>query len=254
MPKEKQQIHYIYKIIFLCGELKNRYYLGKRTYNGTDITKDKYHGSGNFCKSYFKKYGIVEGKTYIKEVLEVNDSIEINRNRELVIIGNLWETDPLCMNQRCGGDGGLIKNHNVSEKGKQNISKLNSECVYQFDLDGNLITKFESVIKASKITGVCRSKIVSCCTKQRLTSGGYIWRHENTQFSSEELKEIKKNTKFKSCNKKAVYRIDEMGNKIQYESIREAARKNKIHNSAIYETCSGKRCTAGGYKWKFVEE
>ena len=89
MPKEKQQIHYIYKIIFLCGELKNRYYLGKRTYNGIDITKDKYHGSGNFCKSYFKKYGIVEGKTYIKEVLEVNDSIEINRNRELVIIGNL---------------------------------------------------------------------------------------------------------------------------------------------------------------------
>lgn len=255
MPKnKKQQIHYIYKITFLCGELENRYYLGKRTYNGTDILKDKYCGSGNFCKLYFKKYGIIEGETYIKEIIEINNSREDNKNREVLIVGNLWETDPLCMNQRCGGDGGLIKNHIVSEKGKKNISKSNSVPVYQFDLNGNLIAKFESIKKASEITKVCKTKIASCCMKQRLTSGGYIWRHENKQIPSEELEKIKYNTKFKSCNKRPVYRIDKNGTKIKYESVRDAGKQNGIRNSSIHAVCSGKRHTAGGYEWKFMEE
>lgn len=72
--------HYIYKINFLCG-ISGRYYIGKRStkYFNSEI----YTGSGSFCKSYFKKYGKIEGKTYTKDILEFNFSAETNSNREI---------------------------------------------------------------------------------------------------------------------------------------------------------------------------
>ena len=249
------KIHYIYKIYFLCGFPTGRYYLGKRTYNGIDISKDKYHGSGNFCKEYFNKYGAVPGKTYLKEIIEINPSYAVNKDREVIVIGDLWKTDPLCMNQRGGGDGGMIPGHTISEAGKKHLSEINCEEVYQFDLNGKFIKKYNSFNSASKETNVCRSKISLCCAGKRLTAGGYIWRKQNVEISTEELNKIKANTKFKSKDKRAVYKINKItGEKTRYESVREAARQNNIQNSSIYAVCSGKRSTAGGYEWKFTEE
>jgi hypothetical protein len=82
-------IHYIYKIIFLRGYPTGRYYLGKRSYHGTDISKDRYTGSGNFPKEYFRIYGKREGDTYIKEIIEINPTVSINKDREKIIIGDL---------------------------------------------------------------------------------------------------------------------------------------------------------------------
>lgn len=259
MPKEK--IHYIYKIYFLCGQPEGRYYLGKRTYSGKDINKD----------------------------------------REKVIIGDLWKTDPLCMNQKHGGDGGAIEGHAVSDEfrkkvsmrmkgnkhnvgrkhtpeakekdriahlgnkyglghkmtdeNKQRLIESNEIKVYQYDLNGVLINEFDSVKEASNKTGVCRTKISSCCSGSRLTSGGFIWKNQKIEISTSELEQIKSNTKFKSKDKRAVYKIDKItGEKTRYVSVREAARQNNIQNSSIYAVCSGKRCTAGGYEWKFAKE
>lgn len=82
-------VHYIYKIHFLCGFPSGRYYIGRHTHKGNDLSKDKYTGSGNFCKAYFKKYGKKEGITYIKEILEINPSKQINLYRENIVIGDL---------------------------------------------------------------------------------------------------------------------------------------------------------------------
>lgn len=46
--KVRTRFYYIYKISFLCGEPKGRYYIGKRTYFGSDIESDNYTGSGRF--------------------------------------------------------------------------------------------------------------------------------------------------------------------------------------------------------------
>ena len=94
MPKNnKKQVHYIYKIIFLCGK-PGRYYLGKHS----GQLDDCYAGSGSFCKAYYKKYGKKLGKTYIKEILEINPNKKVNALREKEIIGDLYKSDPLCMN------------------------------------------------------------------------------------------------------------------------------------------------------------
>lgn len=82
MGRKGQKFYYIYKIHFLCGFPSGRYYIGKRTYQGVEISRDRYTGSGNFCEAYFKKYGKTEGETFIKEILEINPSKKINDDRE----------------------------------------------------------------------------------------------------------------------------------------------------------------------------
>lgn len=81
--KVRTRFYYIYKISFLCGEPEGRYYIGKRTYFGSDIESDNYTGSGHFCSAYFKKYGSILGETYNKEILEINETQEINQEREI---------------------------------------------------------------------------------------------------------------------------------------------------------------------------
>lgn len=80
--KNTQTFHYIYKITFLRGYPTGRYYIGKRTCYEVSIDKDSYTGSGNFCHTYFKKYGKIAGDTYLKEILEINPSWEVNKDRE----------------------------------------------------------------------------------------------------------------------------------------------------------------------------
>ena len=80
--RNKKKFHYIYKIHFLHGFPSGRYYIGKRSYYGYDINQDYYLGSGRFCSSYFDVYGKVAGESYIKEILEINPSKEINAKRE----------------------------------------------------------------------------------------------------------------------------------------------------------------------------
>ncbi len=50
--------------------------------------------------------------------------------------------------------------------------------VKQFGLDGIFIREYESVVDASKITGICRTAINNCCNnKPRYkTAGGFIWK------------------------------------------------------------------------------
>ena len=99
-------IHYIYKIVFLCGSPQYRYYIGKRSTGEYDNWKeDPYAGSGVFCDNYFSEYGKILNKTYRKECLEENESFEINWEREKYWIGDLWKLDPLCMNKIAGGAG-----------------------------------------------------------------------------------------------------------------------------------------------------
>jgi ferredoxin len=37
----------------------------------------------------------------------------------------------------------------------------------------------------------------------------------------------------------------------EYKSILDAERDRNIHSSNISKVCKGKRCSAGGYKWKY---
>ncbi len=187
--KKNVKIHYIYKIHFLCGFPTGRYYLGKHT----GKIDDTYAGSGNFCNAYYKKYGKTLGKTYIKEILEINPSKKINSSREEYLIGDLWKTDPLCMNQKPGGEGGCGPGKyatrfgaKMSEETKAKISLANKNRetlnVDQFDLKGNFIRRFKSANEAAKKIGLKNSSAISSACNKRdhyRTAGGFFWRYAN---------------------------------------------------------------------------
>lgn len=236
-------IYYIYKIIFLCGEPKNRYYLGMRTFKGDDIKNDTYKGSGRFCKKYFHKYGGILGKTYLKEILEINESHEINLKRENIIIGDLYKSDPLCMNLVPGGAGCKV-GHRVNNKNK-------CKKVCQYNLDGTLIKVWNSIKDASNTLKI-NNIVYSCKYGIPKTAGGFVWRYLLDSFDKNEVpdklkahpKRRKKVDQFTKDGKfiKTWNSIDEAAGYYGEDQIKSA----KYLSGAIH----GKAKTYKGYIWK----
>lgn len=226
------RIHYIYKIHFLCGYPTGRYYLGKHT----GYISDSYTGSGQFCFAYFKKYGKIEGETYIKEIIEINPSKDVNRDREIIVIGDKWKTDPLCMNQAPGGWAkpiGCGDHKNVS--------------VRQYDLNGNFIKEYSSIELAKDETGIC--DISACCNRKLKTSGGYIWRYAKENLYKVDPNEIRNN------RYKRIIQYDLDGNKIaEYDQIKFAAELLGIDPRRIGECLSRRHNSTSGYQWRYSTE
>ena len=143
---DKKRIYYIYKIIFLCGSLKDHYYIGKRCsilpkYLAIkeDINEyiiahpdfDNYTGSGKIPTSYFIKYDKQFGITYKKEILKINSGHKENQYWEKYFVNNLYINDSLCENLQPGGNYNpmLYKENNpsfgkkLSQETKEKLSK-----------------------------------------------------------------------------------------------------------------------------------
>ena len=228
-------IHYIYKIHFLCGYPSGRYYIGKHSHRGNDLSKDRYSGSGGFCISYFKKYGKIEGETYIKEILEFNNSFELNNTREIFWIGDLYKTDKLCMNRSPGGT-------NLS-------STQTREKVCQIDLYGNIIKVYNSQLEAASELGYPDSTGISkCCLNKNGTYMGYIWKFEK-DVGSFEASSI-------SVRSKPIIQYSKTGVKIRvYSSIKSAVEINGWNDdSGISACCMRRRNSAYGFLWRFYND
>lgn len=230
--KKNEKVHYIYKIHFLCGFPSGRYYIGKRTgkINGS------YAESGNFCYAYYKKYGKIPGKTYIKEILEINPSKGINCNREKYFIGKLWKDDPLCMNLCPGGAG----NEYSGEQAAVKVSQYNIKT-------GELIKIWDSITEAESELGI--NNIGACCRHKRHVAGNWTWR-----YTSEGINKINP----KEClwaQSRAVIQCDLQGNEIaRFDRIQDAVIATGVDKKSIQECCIHRRKTGKGFIWKYVDE
>lgn len=235
--KNGNMIYYIYKITFLCGSPEGRYYLGKRKYTGSDVSKDAYTGSGAFPKMYFKYFGKQLGITYIKEILEYNADAKINGIRESEIIGDLWKTDPLCMNKTVGGLGG----EEFVEGSK----------VIQYDLHGIEIARYDSQMDAQSATGISHSSISQCCLGKNAEAGRFIWRFDVNPITTEELE----NLKFHSTPVKQYSMNGEFIK--EWNSAKDVENELGINADSICSICNHKsktRHSAGGFMWTFFNE
>jgi hypothetical protein len=222
-------IYYIYKIHFLCGFPSSRYYIGKHKHTGS-LSNDKYTGSGNFCKAYFKKYGKKEGITYIKEILEINPSEEINNKREEALVEDKYKTDPLCMNLIPGGSG-------IIPTGE--LSKV----VVQYDYYGNFIKEYPSQIAAATAINLKDSTAISkCCITKQGSAGGFVWRFKGDLAPT--IDDI-------NAHSIPILQYDKKGNVItSFSSITEASSITGICADSISGCCSHKRKSGGGYIWR----
>lgn len=96
MPRK--QHHYIYKTT--C-QVTGRYYIGMHS---TSNLEDGYMGSGRRLRYSLKKYG---NENHTKEIIETLLTRESLIKREAEIVNTQMLNDPMCMNLKPGGTGGL---------------------------------------------------------------------------------------------------------------------------------------------------
>jgi hypothetical protein len=64
-------------------------------------------------------------------------------------------------------------------KDKTDIQHPNSKKVNQYDLDGNLIKKWNCISTIEKELGISITSICNCCSGRSKKAGNFIWRYEN---------------------------------------------------------------------------
>lgn len=230
-----KKYNYIYKITLLCGSREGQYYLGKHS---TYRLNDGYAGSGIIIREYFKKYGRKEGETYTKEILEFNDTPEANSQREKEIIGDLWMSDPNCINLADGGAGGCAWNR--GKKMNEDYCKKARERA-----KGKRWTEShrENFIKAN--TG----RICSEETKKKIgiKNSGRKWTEEQRKT----LVNNHKNIQYSRA--KHVIQMDLEGNTIKkWHSSTVIEKELGFSHSSIINCCNGKLKQAYGFVWKYA--
>ena len=131
---------------------------------------------------------------------------------------------------------------------KTNLVAHTERAVIQYDLNGQKIQEFKSIAAAAKFTNIAHTSILKVCQKKGHTAGGFRWSY------SEEPLEIRKSI---GGTKKKILQISKENNEIiqTFNSLTEAA-KSLGNKSAgcIGEVCNGKRKSAYGYIWKYLNE
>jgi len=104
MPRKQHKYHFIYKTTNL---INGKYYVGMHSTSKLD---DGYLGSGTKLRRSIRKYGKDNFKL---EILEFFGSREKLVEREEAIVNEYLLQDPMCMNLKIGGKGGI---HQMTDK------------------------------------------------------------------------------------------------------------------------------------------
>lgn len=116
--------YYIYKITCLCGSFKGKYYIGQRQSNKPFEKDTKYCGSGAKIQRYYKKYGKIEGVTYIKELICYCNTWDELQVAEDFYIGDKYKDEyPECLNLKEGGDRGKPSQETIKKQSDSHLGQ-----------------------------------------------------------------------------------------------------------------------------------
>jgi len=129
----------------------------------------------------------------------------------------------------------------VTQQHKNKVAQSNSLPVYQYDLQGNYLKKWNSAMDAQRYFSKKEhwkdlpDNIASAARGSQKTSHGYIWSYEYITINLEEYK------KFQNL-KKEIICLDYDGNIIkEYESKTQALKDLKCTEHAFYRLLSGEK-------------
>lgn len=227
--------YYLYRHIRL--DVNIPFYIGI----GTKVLN--YNTMRSEYKRAYQKWGrnkhwkhIVDKVGYrIEIVCESNDYNKI-KEKEIELI-KLYSN---LVNYTEGGQGTLGLN------GKNHIK---SKQVYQYDIDGKFIKKWESINLAAQNLDIFSTNIVSCLKKKIKSTKGYRWSYKKHK----KLEPILRLTGKFQKTKKKVYKLDIKSDKILeiFDCVNDAAKSVNIHPGKISQCCNGKRKTCRNFKWSF---
>lgn len=146
--------------------------------------------------------------------------------------------------------------HTLTEEHKQKLKDSVSQKVWQYDLEGNFITAFDSAADASKATGCNSSTIISCCRGKTHTSKGFQWRYAGDTCCKYVPRKHKVIKRFGKDNPKSkiVIRIDENGKEAKrWDSLMDVARELCCNSGTICRAIKeGWKCK--GFHYKYLEQ
>ncbi len=120
-----------------------------------------------------------------------------------------------------------------------NVSRYKPVCMY--DINGNLLKTFESIVEAEIETD--STDIWGAVKGRKKTVNGYVWRYLDDPFDKYAIKH--------ENNSKQVCQYDVMGNYITtFPSISQAERETGCNS--ISDCCNGKRKMSNRFVWRFV--
>jgi hypothetical protein len=128
-------------------------------------------------------------------------------------------------------------------KDKSSIAKHKS--VIQYDLQGNFIRIFKSIIEASKNTNTDRISIGNCCRGKLKSANEYMWQFYNGTIEAKIISY--KRNKRKDSYKVGQYSLDGILLNV-YSKISDVSNISDI--SSVLGVFKGRSKTASGFQWK----
>ena len=123
-------------------------------------------------------------------------------------------------------------------KGKRNNKSIP---VYQYDINGSFIKKWDFQCDAEKELGLAKTTIGKCIHGKHVSTGGYFWSKVKYDNYIKENKILGK----------SVYQYDLNGEFIkQWNSIKEAATSFNVDDSAIRHAVLGNNNSSCGFQWR----
>lgn len=211
--------------------------------NGYNITSGGSNISNNLKKSVYQM-------TYDKTVVSRFDSIY-----EATAKTKINHISKCCLNKKTSSGGYywcFVDNYEefkpVIKESKVKVIRertYQKNGVYQLTPDGKIITKFNSVIEASRALNISSNSIVGCCKGRMPSHKGFCWCYTE---DIDKFKGVKLKKRF------SILQMDLNENVIKrYKSMVEASKETSIERTSILRCCKNELKTAGGFKWKYEE-
>ena len=128
----------------------------------------------------------------------------------------------------------------LKENKKGSESPLAKKC-YEYDIKGNFIREWGSIVEAATYYGDVVSNVCAACSGKYKTFHGHIWSYKLEQINVNEHKPV-------TCER--TYQYSKDGEFIaEYFCMDDAVEATGVDKSNITKCCLGKRKTAGGYIW-----
>lgn len=144
-------------------------------------------------------------------------------------------------------EDGYVEGIDLPQKETVFIHK-GSISVYQYDSNGNLLNKYNSITEAANKLNTATTNIAKACLGEIKKAKGFIWRYNETNFTEEELLFINKNKR-----KRKIVQYDKNRTYLNtFESFADAHRITNIDASSISRCCNNKQKTAGGFIWEYA--
>ena len=222
---------------------------GNFGYKHTEKTKNKMREnhadvSGNKNPNYGSGNSVVQLTTngeFVNEYISITSAAKQTQIAEF------------CIHNCCEGiqltAGGFLWVYKKEYQPSSKYTYVNSlyRPVVQLTLDGTLVAEYNSLAEAEKQTGVNYCGIKQCCNGKCKSAGNFVWKDKSKYDPKEKI----------SCKPKirAIVQLDLNGNFIdEYSQVKLAAQVTKTNQTHISSCCTGKRKSAGGFRWMYKEE